>query len=228
MKNPQTYEHMPPETVGNQRRVLVSELAGSASLRFKAEEMGLCLDETEIRGLLEEIKQLEYMGYQFEGAEASLELLMQKVLGRYWPGFKLESFKVLVEKRAGENLISEAVMKIRVNDALVHTAAEGKGPVNALDNALRKALEEFYPVIKEMHLTDYKVRVLEEKDGTEAKVRVLVESRDGQSCWSTVGVSENIIEASWQALVDSMDYLLLKREAKTVTALPPAKVAQQG
>ncbi|MBS3978007.1 MAG: citramalate synthase [Syntrophomonadaceae bacterium] len=227
MKNSQTYEHMSPETVGNQRRVLVSELAGAASLRFKAEEMGLMLDEKAIRGLVEEIKQLEHLGYQFEGAEASLELLMQRVLGRYWPTFKLESFKVLVEKRAGENLISEAVMKIRVNEAIVHTAAEGKGPVNALDNALRKALEEFYPGIKEMHLTDYKVRVLEEKDGTEAKVRVLIESRDRQSSWSTVGVSENIIEASWQALVDSMNYLLLKRTALSALAPPIARVADQ-
>ncbi|KKM11709.1 transferase [Clostridiales bacterium PH28_bin88] len=224
LKNAATYEHVSPEAVGNRRRVLVSELAGAGSLRYKAAEMNIDIASEESRNLVEEVKRLEHQGYQFEGAEASLELLMRKARGEYAPGFHLESFKVLVEKRAGEHTVSEAMLKVRVGDAVVHTAADGNGPVNALDNALRKALEQFYPVIRRMHLTDYKVRVLDEKDGTEAKVRVLIESRDPESAWSTVGVSQNIIEASWEALIDSMDYALLK-EGRTQDQPPvPTKV----
>ncbi|GAW92557.1 citramalate synthase [Calderihabitans maritimus] len=214
LKDSRTYEHIPPEVVGNRRRVLVSELSGISNLRYKAQELDLDIpiDAPETRKVIQRIKELEYQGFQFEGAEGSLELLLRKAFGQYRQHFQLESFKIIVEKRAEQETISEAVIKIRVDDRVVHTAAEGNGPVNALDNALRKALEEFYPVIREMHLTDYKVRVLDEKDATAAKVRVLIESRDKTSSWSTVGVSTNIIEASWQALLDSMDYALLKQQ----------------
>lgn len=214
LKNPRTYEHMDPEVVGNKRRVLVSELAGASNLQYKAEELGLKLlnNKEQHKTIIQEIKKLEYEGYQFEGAEASLELFLKRATGQYQPGFALESFKVLVEKRGDQEMISEAMIKLRVGDSIVHTAAEGNGPVNAIDNALRKALEEFYPVIKEMHLSDYKVRVLDEKDATKAKVRVLIESRDTSASWSTIGVSYNIIEASWQALLDSMDYALLRQQ----------------
>lgn len=218
LKNPSTYEHLDPELVGNNRRVLVSELAGSSNISYKAREFGLDIlkDSESTRRLSSEIKELEHRGYQFEGAEASLELLLRRGIGQYKEFFVLESLKILVEKRpdngGGEEMInSEAMIKLRVGDQVIHTAAEGEGPVNAVDNALRKALEEFYPALKEMHLIDYKVRVLDGKDGTCAKVRVLIESADSTETWSTVGVSENIIEASWQALTDSMNYFLLKR-----------------
>jgi len=200
LKDSSTYEHIDPEKVGNKRRVLVSELSGASNLKYKAEELNL----TEMLA--------EHKGYQFEGAEASLELQIKKALKEYREHFQLESFKILVEKRKNQESLSEAIIKIRVEDQVVHTAAEGNGPVNALDNAIRKALEEIYPVIKDMHLSDYKVRVLDEKDGTGAKVRVLIESQNKENSWNTVGVSQNIIEASWQALLDSMDYALLTHE----------------
>jgi 2-isopropylmalate synthase len=219
LKDPVTYEHVDPELVGNRRRVLVSELAGSSNVFFKAQEFGLDLtkDNESTRRLSSEIKELEHKGYQFEGAEASLELLLRRSSGQKAEFFILESLKILVEKRPangkGEELInSEAMIKLKVGDQVMHTAAEGDGPVNAVDNALRKALEGFYPSLKEMHLVDYKVRVLDGKDGTSAKVRVLIESADSEGTWSTVGLSENIIEASWQALTDSMNYFLLRRQ----------------
>ncbi|HAA90088.1 MAG: IPM/Hcit synthase-like protein [Thermoanaerobacterales bacterium 50_218] len=215
LKNTRTYEHIEPELVGNKRRVLVSELAGSSNLYYKARELGLNLeqDKPKAKEIIAKIKELEYQGYQFEGADASFELLLKRAFGQYREFFTLESLKILVEKRPndGDVINSEAMIKIRVGDQVIHTAAEGNGPVNALDNALRKALEDFYPELKEMHLVDYKVRVLDGKDGTGAKVRVLIESADSSGSWSTVGVSENIIEASWQALTDSMNYALLKR-----------------
>ncbi|HHV34019.1 MAG TPA: citramalate synthase [Syntrophomonadaceae bacterium] len=219
LKDPCTYEHMAPELVGNKRRVLVSELAGASNISFKAREFGLDIlkDSESTRRLSSEIKELEYRGYQFEGAEASLELLLRRSMGQSGEFFNLESLKILVEKRpdngGGVEIInSEATIKLRVGDQVMHTAAEGEGPVNAVDNALRKALEGFYPALKEMHLVDYKVRVLDGKDGTGAKVRVLIESADSTETWSTVGVSENIIEASWQALTDSMNYFLMRRQ----------------
>jgi 2-isopropylmalate synthase len=217
LKNPRTYEHLDPELVGNSRRVLVSELAGASNINYKAQELGIDIsqDGDRTRELIAEIKELEYRGYQFEGAEASLELLLRRGCGQYEEFFTLESLKILVEKRPengnGDGINSEAMIKLRVGDQIIHTAAEGDGPVNAVDNALRKALEEFYPCLKEMHLVDYKVRVLDGKDGTRANVRVLIESADSTGTWSTVGVSENIIEASWQALTDSMNYFLLRR-----------------
>lgn len=216
LKAPHSYEHISPESVGNSRRVLISELGGMSNLLYKAREMNLDLDfnREKTRELVEKIKQLEFEGYQFEGAEASLELLFRRALGDNDELFSLETFRVLVEQHASQEVTSEATVKLRVKDTVVHTAGEGNGPVNALDNALRKALESYYPELKEIHLTDYKVRVLDEKDGTAAKVRVLIESRDGTSAWSTVGVSTNMIEASWQALVDSLEYGLRKKLEK--------------
>ncbi|MFZ5596814.1 MAG: citramalate synthase [Bacillota bacterium] len=212
MKSSRTYEHMDPELVGNRRRVLVSELSGLSNLMYKYKELNLDLElqKEENRELLERIKEMENQGYQFEGAEGSFELLLRKLKTGYKDPFKLESLRVIIEMGTDGSTNSQSVIKISVGDKVVHTAAEGNGPVNALDNALRKALDEFYPCIRSMHLTDYKVRVLDEKDGTGAQVRVLIETGDGKRTWGSVGVSENIIEASWKALVDSIAYGLLK------------------
>ncbi|HBI04941.1 MAG TPA: citramalate synthase, partial [Paenibacillaceae bacterium] len=153
----------------------------------------------------------EHQGYQYEGAEASFELLLRKGLGEYEEVFTVESVKILMEKMRNEESLTEATVKLRVQDNIVHTVAEGNGPVNALDNALRKALEQFFPAIRDMYLSDYKVRVLSEHEATASKVRVLIESTDGKDSWSTVGVSSNVIEASWEALLDSMNYVLLRK-----------------
>ena len=216
LKNSRTYEHTAPEAVGNQRRVLVSELSGISNLLYKAREFDLDVNmyDATSRKIIREIKELENEGFQFEGAEASLELLLHKAFGQYQDFFQLLNLKIMVEKREDNGIASEAIIKIKVNDQVVHTAAEGDGPVNALDNALRKALADFFPSLESMHLTDYKVRVLDGTEGTSASVRVLIESTNGTEKWSTVGVSENIIEASWQALVDSVNYLLLKQSQK--------------
>jgi len=217
MKDSKTYEHTEPELVGNHRRVLVSELSGMANLLYKYKELNLDVDKQspEGRHILEEIKKLENQGFQFEGAEGSFELLLRKANNGYTEPFALETLRLLIEMRESNPVYSEAIIKMKVGDQVVHTAAEGNGPVNAMDNALRKALERFYPCIKTMQLTDYKVRVLDEKDGTGAMVRVHIETRDGWRTWGTVGVSQNIIEASWQALVDSIAYGLLKGDAVT-------------
>lgn len=212
-KNPKTYEHVAPQLVGNSRRILISELSGRSSVLLKAEEYGLPVKKEETHKILALLKDLEKQGYQFEGAEASFELLVKKAMGLYKPSFQFEGFRVTVDRMADDRIIAEATVKLRVDGKCEHTAAEGNGPVNALDNALRKALEKFYPVLKEMHLTDYKVRVLNERSGTAAKVRVLIQSSDDKDSWGTIGVSENIIEASWLALVDSIEYKLMK-EAK--------------
>ncbi len=208
----ETYEHITPEVVGNKRRVLVSELSGKSNILFLAQKMGLELDpnKPETKEILQTVKELEHEGYQFEAAEASLEILIKKATGRHKNFFELKGFKVIVEKR-NEELVSEATIKLFVGGELVHVAAEGDGPVNALDSALRKGLGKFYPQLKEMRLVDYKVRVLNTGAATAAKVRVLIESQDQDKIWATVGVSENIIEASWKALVDSIEYKLLKK-----------------
>jgi 2-isopropylmalate synthase len=215
-KDPRTYEHILPDLVGNHRRILVSELAGRSNILYKAKEYGLDLEKKtpQTVKVLEDLKRLEDEGYQFEGAEGSFELLMKKALGKYRSLFDLEGFRVTVEKRKDGNLNCEATIKVKVEGIEEHTAAEGRGPINALDNALRKALEEFYPSLKKVRLTDYKVRVLDVKAGTAAPVRVLVEARDKKERWGTVGVSTNIIEASWQALVDSLEYKLLKKHKR--------------
>ncbi len=212
MKDSKTYEHIQPELVGNKQRILVSELAGQSNIISKAQELGLDVNANndKTKKIMDDIKELEHQGYQFEGADASLELLLREAFGgAHKEIFKVESFKILVEKTNGQ-MISEAIVKINVDGKQVYTAAEGNGPVNALDNALRKALMQFYPDIEHFHLSDYKVRVIDEKDATAAKVRVLVESTGLDNSWSTVGVSNNVIEASWEALVDSIRYALLK------------------
>ncbi|MBI3010969.1 MAG: citramalate synthase [Candidatus Omnitrophica bacterium] len=216
MKSPRSYEHLDPATVGNQRKILVSELSGRSSLVFKARGLSLDLSKEtpQAKRLLALLQQLEHQGYHFEAAEGSLELLLKRELKQVKPFFTLESFRVIMEKR-DHRLVSEATIKVRVNGVPEQTAAEGDGPVNALDNAVRKALRRFYPTISQMHLTDFKVRVLDEKAGTAAKVRVLIESQDEHDSWGTVGVSENIIEASWQALADSIEYKLLKDHGST-------------
>ncbi len=215
-KRPQTYEHIQPELVGNRRRILISELAGKSAILSKAKELEIDFkrDAKATEKVLKLLKDLEHKGYQFEGAEGSFEVLMKKVLGKHKSFFDLEGFRVIVERLKRGKLRSEATIKLRVGDKEEHTASEGDGPVNALDNALRKALERFYPDLKEMSLTDFKVRVINAQAGTAAKVRVLIESRDKKDEWGTVGVSENIIEASWQALVDSVEYKLLKDKIK--------------
>ena len=212
LRDPKTYEHIPPERVGNQRRVLVSELAGHSNILSKAQEMGLDIrDESTSRRLIERVKELEHQGYQFEGADASLELLLRDACGEDVRIFKVISFKIIVEKTE-KGLVSEAIVKIDVDGREAYTVAEGNGPVNALDNALRKALVQHFPDIRDVHLTDYKVRVLDEQNATASKVRVLIESSDFKEKWSTVGVSANVIEASWEALVDSIRYALIGKE----------------
>lgn len=215
-KNPASFEHIKPELVGNHRRILISELSGKSNILYKAKEYNLDLEKgaPEVQKILEDLKKLEEEGYQFEGAEGSFELLMRKALGKHRTFFSLEGFRVIVEKREDNKLVSEATIKVNVEGKEEHTTSEGDGPVDALDNALRKALERFYPILKQVYLTDYKVRILNPETGTEAITRVLIESSDGEKSWGTVGVSENIMEASWQALVDSIEYKLLKESEK--------------
>ncbi|HLP15634.1 MAG TPA: citramalate synthase [Bacteroidota bacterium] len=213
MKSPLTYEHIDPALVGNARRVLISDLSGKSNIIYKAQELGVTIDNDAVASVVEELKALEHDGYQYEDAEGSFELLVKKSAGMVREFFALERFKVSIHKDSMDvPARSEAVIKIRVGGISEITAAEGTGPVNALDRALRKALERFYPQISHMHLSDYKVRVLDTKQGTEAKVRVLVETEGESASWNTVGVSQDVVEASWKALVDSVSYHLLKDE----------------
>jgi len=225
VKHSQTYEHADPEAVGNKRRILISELSGKSNILFKVKENDIKLIKNypEAIKVLNILKKMEHEGYQFEGAEGSFELLILKTLKTYKPLFKLEAFRLIMDKeRRGSDLYVEATIKLKVGDRIVHTAAEGNGPVNAMDNALRKALEEIYPQIRNIKLVDYKVRVLDGKDGTGAKVRVLITSQNGNKRWGTVGVSENIIEASWIALVDSIEYGLLCKQDESVDNIKKA------
>jgi len=212
MKNPRTYEHVDPRLVGNHRRILVSELGGKTGILLRAKDLNYDLSKTDpqTKKILELVQKLEHQGFQFEAAEASFQVLMQRALKKFKRFFELEGFKVVIEKGKNKKITSEAVIKLKVNGTREHTAAEGDGPVNALDNALRKALKDFYPTLAKMHLSDFKVRVLDEKAGTAGRVRVLIQSQDDKDIWNTIGVHENIIEASWQALVDSVEYKLLK------------------
>ncbi len=216
-KNPRTFEHMQPELVGNRRRNLISELSGGSSVLLKAVELGMGRKRSAkgTKKILRSLKDLENKGYAFEAADASFRILIQKVLKEHKSFFDLEGFRVVVEKRGkGKSCTSEASIKVRVNNEVEHTVAEGDGPINALDLALRKALTRFYPEISKVFLTDFRVRILDPETATAAKTRVLIESSDGKETWGTVGVSENIIEASWEALVDSVEYKLFKEEAK--------------
>jgi len=213
LKNRLTYEHVDPELVGNHQRVLVSDLAGRSNIVYKAKEYGIELENNDpaVQKVLKRIKELESQGYEFEAAEASFELLIQEALGKKRKNFHLIGFRVIDEKRnEQEPPISEATVMVKVDGVAEHAAAMGNGPVNALDQALRKALAKFYPSVQEIELLDYKVRVLSSGEGTAAPVRVLIESGDKKDRWGTVGVSHNVIDASWQAVVDSIDYKLYK------------------
>ncbi len=216
-KNPETYEHIRPDLVGNIQRVLISDQAGKSAVLRKAREYGLDVSSKDpvVSEIVQRLKELENQGFQFEGAEASFEQLMKRALGTQKRYFELLGFRVIDQKSSeGEQPPSEATVMVKVGGKIEHTAAVGNGPVNALDNAIRKALERFYPELKEVKLYDYKVRVLPGDMGTGSKVRVLIESGDKDSKWGTVGVSHNIIEASWQALTDSINYKFLKDEKK--------------
>ena len=215
MKVPEAYEHMKPELVGNKRRVLISDLSGRSNVEYKAKELGIDLKEKgfDSRKIALEIKRLEEQGYQFEAADGSFKILIEKFTKQFKPLFELKSFRVHIEKEKDHPCSSYAAIKISVNDKEEITAAEGHGPISALDNALRKALEKFYATdLDSMRLVDFKVRVIDGGKGTAAKVRVLIESRDEDDIWSTIGASEDIIEASWQALADSFQYKLSKEK----------------
>ncbi len=209
-KNKRTYEHIDPALIGNERRFLISELSGKSNVLAELEKAKIAEDKKLAKKILLRVQELESEGFQFEAANASFDLLVKKVMGTYEPAFELIKYYVTTEKRASGELVTEATVKLKVGDKIEHIVGEGDGPVNALDGALRKSLENFYPGIKDIHLIDYKVRVVNAKAGTAARVRVIIESRDKTSIWGTVGCSENIIEASWQALSDSVEYKLQK------------------
>lgn len=216
LKDSRMYEHISPELVGNSQRVLVSDLSGQSNIKYKAKEFGVEVNDDNgfTKKLVNKIKELEFQGYQYDGAEASFELILMNEKKEFSPFFKTIDSRIYTFFDNNSHNNAEAVLKIEVNGEVEHTAAEGDGPVNALDKALRKALNRFYPEISSIKLVDYKVRVLDEKEATAAKVRVLIESSDGEETWSTVGVSTNIIEASWQALCDGMNYKLYKSSVK--------------
>lgn len=219
VKNSKSYEHIDPESIGNSRKLLVSEVSGRSTILNQVQKIfpNINRNSKEILLITDKLKQLEHTGYQFEGAEASIELIIRKIIGKYRPFFKLNSFKTIVEEESTKNnFTSTALINIEVENRNEITAAEGEGPINALDKALRKALEVFYPQLKYVRLVDYKVRVLDTDRGTDSKVRVLIESTDGVESWSTIGVSRDIIEASWIALVDSIEYKLIKDIEKNV------------
>lgn len=215
IKSSQSFEHVSPDSVGNERHFLMSEVAGKSTLIKKINKIDPTIDKDDpvCKTIIDKVKELEHQGYQFEGADGTFELLVRKTLGTYKPFFKLDTFKIVGDNFGGsKDFSASAIVKLSVNGEVEMTAAEGNGPVNALDKALRKALEVFYPSLKEVKLTDYKVRVLESESATSARVRVLIESRDLKDRWTTVGVSTDIIEASWIALVDSIEYKLIKEE----------------
>jgi len=214
-----SYEHIDPALVGNTRHVLVSDLAGRSNLVMKARELGFDVSNQtpHLREMLDRIKLLEHQGYEFEAADGSLALLIRRVLSQAAPPFVVEAYHVSM-RRDGEASVIEATVKVRVGQDLAHTVADGDGPVNALDAALRAALVRFYRQIEPVRLTDYKVRIVDSGSGTAAKTRVLIQTTDGASEWGTVGVNENIIEASLEALVDSFEYALVKESATTLAS----------
>lgn len=212
-KDSKSYEHINPEIVGNRRRFLISEVSGKSTIYSEIQKIfpNISKDSIEVQKITDKLKELEYDGYQFEGAEGTVELVMRKIIGKYKPFFKLNHFKVISEQLSEEGQFSSAVMiNVNVDGTEEMSAASGDGPVNALDKALRRALEVFYPQLSKVRLVDYKVRVLDSESATGAKVRVLIESTDGVENWSTVGVSRDIMQASWIALVDSIEYKLIK------------------
>ncbi len=201
-----TFEHVEPSSVGNRSDVIVSELAGRATISDKGNSAGLALDDATSARIVERVKQLEHLGYQFEAADGSFELLMRRESGQYEPLFRLEGWRVTVEQRADGEIVSEATIAIWINEQRYERSASGNGPVNALDSALRSAVTEVYPEVGEVELVNYKVRILDESHGTDAVIRVLIDASDGEDQWGTIGVGENVIAASWQALVDSLEY----------------------
>jgi 2-isopropylmalate synthase len=209
LKNENSYQHINPDLVGNLRRSVVSELSGRGNVLEKSHQLGLDVDTDQAREVLTQIKDLESQGFTFESAEASINVLLQRLQPDYEAPFELIDFMVVVEHRQGRGILAEATVKVRVGDRVVHTAAEGNGPVSALDGALRKALEDAYPKLTHVCLSDYKVRILDSESGTSANVRVLIDTKNSTTSWSTVGASTNIIEASWRALADSMEFALL-------------------
>jgi len=225
LKSPSTYEHLEPETVGNQRRVLISDMSGKSNVVYKARELGWKNDipPDHLNAVVQKLKQKEYEGFQYEGADASFHLLVQDIADQVPQFFVLEGWQVLVDKNRDGELRSQATIKVRVGDQEEHVIAEGNGPVNALNRALKKSLAPFFPSIDKVHLDDYKVRVIDAHCGTAAKVRVLIESTDGERRWSSVGVSENVLEASWQALVDSVRYHLLQHTERAAAPRRPAR-----
>ncbi len=209
MKMEHSYQHIDPNLVGNERRVLVSELSGRGNLIYKAQEFGVDASKEEVQQVLAQVKEQESRGFYYEGAEASVALMLHRLRPGYRRPFELIDFMAVVEHRQGRGLFAEASVKVKVGDEVMHTAAEGNGPVNALDQALRKALIPHYPRLAEVHLADFKVRILDGESATAATTRVIITTQNGHRDWSTVGSSPNIIESSWQALVDSMEYALL-------------------
>ena len=223
LKTTVSYEHINPSLVGNSRHTVVSELSGRGNVLDKSRQMGLDVSSEQARQVLAQIKSLEAQGFTFEGAEASVNLMLRQMQPGYKPPFELIDFMVVVEHRQGRGILAEATVKVRVGDQVVHTAAEGNGPVSAMDQALRKALLSFYPDLENVRLSDYKVRILDSESGTSACVRVLIDTQNSTQRWSTVGASTNIIEASWRALADSMEYALLNGNG----ARKPAKVPEK-
>lgn len=220
-KNPVSYEHINPEVVGNSRHILVSEVAGRSALLAKIRQVDPSLnkDSAEIKHILDHLKDLEHEGYQFETAESSFQLMVRKLLGKHRPFFDLHEYEVNIHEPSANGINSSVIIKISVDGQEEVTAAEGDGPVNALDKAVRKALERFYPAIGEIKLTDYKVRVLDSDKASAAKVRVLIESRDQHESWTTIGVSTDIVDASWRALIDSIEYKLVRDEERQSLAV---------
>jgi 2-isopropylmalate synthase len=214
MKQPRAYEHLDPAVVGNKRRVLVSDLSGRSNVEYKARELGVDITRNghDSRKIVRAIKQMEQEGYQFDTADGSFKILLEKFTDQFESMFDLEAFRITTEKDQDRPCSAHATIKIKVAGGNEITAAEGDGPVSALDNALRKALSQFYPDLDTMRLVDFKVRVIDGREGTAARVRVLIESRDQDEIWTTIGVSEDIIEASWQALTDSFQYKLTKMQ----------------
>ncbi|MBI4455976.1 MAG: citramalate synthase [Acidobacteria bacterium] len=225
LKHTSTYEHLQPESVGNRRRVLISDMSGKSNVVYKAKELSweTKLAPEQLNAVIQELKQKEYEGFQYEGAEASFQLLVEDLVGKAPKFFTLEGWQVLIDKNRNGKLRSQASIKLKVGNEVEHVIAEGNGPVNALNRALKKSLSPFFPSIERIHLNDYKVRVIDTHRGTAAKVRVLIESTDGQSRWNTIGVSENVLEASWQALVDGIRFYLGQQQDRSSPRLRPAQ-----
>jgi 2-isopropylmalate synthase len=222
-----TFEHMNPEVVGNTRELLVSELSGKGTVLARSQEAGVDLDSAGVQRVLGRLKDLEHRGYHFEAADASFDLLLRKESGAYEPLFRLESFRVITDKREDGRVQTEATIKIWAQGERIVRTAEGNGPVNALDRALRDAIAEMHPRLGDIDLVNYKVRIIDEHKGTAAVTRVLIDASDGKDTWGTIGVSENIIEASWEALVDSLEYAVQTAREDSKSSGPASKVGDK-